>query len=374
MTTYTLADLQGAYSESDAKEEVLQLASSAGFPTDSWQERSLPRAILDVVAPMVYQTKEVQKALAKACYRSTASEAGPGYLDVLVEDFYGLTRRQATVCERTILVTNGSGTTLNVSEGSLTIRAIGSDLYFSAYSSHSIAAGSSATVTFKAAVAGSAHSATFSGYETVSGATSATYADVAITVEGFDEESDLALNLRADSIFGELSHAGSNLFYDTIARAYHPTITRVKVRRVTPSAGAVTIVIGGDLAPCASGIAAALEAVIDPKPDHGGLAPENIDVYVTDMTLHTVAVTGTFYVLKSEREAAESAFFEALTQYERSLDIGKPAMVRTLVKIGMGSMSENERNDFVLASPTANVTPSADAKIKFVPTISWVTT
>lgn len=374
MSTYTLADLQGAYSKSEAKEAVLSLAEGAGFPTSSWQEKSVPSAILSVVAFMVYQTKEAQKNLAKACYRKTASEAGPGYLDVIAEDLYGVTRRQATVCQRTILVTNNSGVTLNVTPESLTIRAVGTDLYFLSASTHTIAAGSSAAVTFSAENAGSSYSAIFSGYETVSGATSCAYADVAITSDGLDEESDEALNARCDAIFGQLSLAGSNLFYESIAREFDPSITRVKVRRATPNAGAVTIVIGSDSAPCPSGTAAALETLLDPKPDHGGLAPENVDVYVADMTLHTVAVTATVYVRKEEQDAAQTAFFKALSAYERSLDIDKPLMVRTINKIGMACMSENEKNDFILTSPSSNVTPAAGSKIKFVTTISWVLT
>lgn len=374
MSTFTLSDLVSPYSLDDAKAEVLTLASKAGFPTTSWQDRSVPKAIIDVVSPLIAEVKATQKTLANAAFRKTAHLAGVGYLDLLAEDFYGLQRQLASVCVRSILVTNNSGASLSISPGSLLIRASGTELYFESSSTVTIASGASSAVEFTAKEAGSAHSATFGGYEIVSGATSAAFADVAIVTEGYDEESDDAMNARCDAIFGALSHAGPNRFYETIARNFSREITRVKVLRNTPSAGSVTVVIGGDLAPCPSGTASALEAVLDPKPNHGGLAPDNIDVYVQDMALYLVPIVGTFAVEKASLDSAKVAFFKALAAYEKRLGMGSIAMLRTLLKIGMESMPESEKNDFYISDPVANVGSPPGTKIKFVPSITWVET
>lgn len=174
-----------------------------------------------------------------------------------------------------------------------------------------------------------------------------------ITQTGADQESDTELRTRLIAKWGAIG-VGNDDFYKYHALAQSDEVRKVNVVASYPDPGWVTVVLAGQTAGVGAGVVSAIQDFFDPAA-HTGMAPSCVRVDVVSASVYTINLIGTVYAKAEELDAAQLAFTNALTEYEKSLRIGALVSRERLISLIMQQLSYDDANDVSLTTPSADV-------------------
>lgn len=139
MTT-TLAELIKTTTSDDLFRTQLQLLDSAGFPTTSWHDRSVPKKLVRADADTLADVWALIPQIARSGFVGLAEK---GWLDLLLEQNYQLTRKPAVTTRRRFRVSNAANAGYPYSDGQFWVRSTGGlELLFRSTGSGTIGAAS----------------------------------------------------------------------------------------------------------------------------------------------------------------------------------------------------------------------------------------
>lgn len=106
----TLSDVLSVASVAQWEAQLLSYASALGLTSTAWQPGAIARTIFAVFARALNAEDQVSYGIAAGGYLDTAAsvtpEGGPGWLDLVAEYNFGVTRNPATQGTSTIVITN----------------------------------------------------------------------------------------------------------------------------------------------------------------------------------------------------------------------------------------------------------------------------
>lgn len=364
MTYYDMISVQ---TKEDWLRSLLDAAKTAGFPVDSWQERTVPRTILSITASVLSSLSTSLNGLAKSAFISYAES---DWLDAHAENVFGLSRTSATRARRTVTLANYGASPFNAPTGTVILKIAGTDITFTNVAAIGpLAFGDSTTASFESQSLGVSQNSTETAVEIVSGATSDIAFTSIVSSSAVDIESDIDLRARCLDQWSLIAHATDD-WYAAKARGYDASIKKVYVRRAYPNQGDVTVYIADESGPSGPTSHTDLEAYLDPKPSHLGVAGWADNVYVYHAMPVTFSVAGSVYIRIEEVEAAKLEIENELLAYAKELPIGATVYRNEIIEIIMRAMSRHRSNRLVLTSPSIESTSLAANEYAIFSTLS----
>ena len=107
----TLADLVTTKTKDDEVQSLLSVLQSLGFPVTDWRPGAVARTMAEAIGQALSDMSKLVSTVASGAYpRLAAALADPVWLDLLLEQFYDLTRTRATHTKQMVRVTSTAGT------------------------------------------------------------------------------------------------------------------------------------------------------------------------------------------------------------------------------------------------------------------------
>jgi len=311
-----------ALTVAECKADILSMLQSVGFSATSWQEGSVPAALVQIGALIWSKSSEVLVELRNFQHLDTA--AGPA-LTSLASSAFTAARVASISARYTVRLTCGAAAgpyslTLGgvvLTDGTHTYRNVddGSTVYPVTLSS-----GGNVTLLFEAEEPGAAASVVAADIDTlVTAFAGVTLSNQAQTVIGLDEEDDERLRARCRAQWGALSFETVTAGVEYLALTADPGITRVFVDDTNPRGAGTWDVYLATATGAADGAQVTLaEATIFPRVFAGStygdiIAATEVSVPVTGTILRSPAVSDT---------QALGAVSAAVTAYLATVPIG----------------------------------------------------
>ena len=347
----------------ECKADILSMLSLLGFSATSWQEGSVPAALVQIGALVWSRTSAVAVALRDMAHNDTATG---DTLTRLSASVFDNARTGAVAAEYTIRVSCSAAAGpytialggLVVTDGTHTYRNV--DDGDTAYP-HTLASGTLVALQFQAETPGAASSVTATDIDTlVTALAGVTLSGQTQLVAGVDAESDVSLRARNRSKWGSLAIDAvklgvTNLVLDTV-----PGITRVAVDDSNPDGpGTFRVYCASKYGTAAGADVTAARTAVRARVFDGG----NV-CSAYSATANTIAVTGTvWYAPQLTSAETSTACKSALREYLASVPIGG-------VQIGSGMVGTVPLNELenALRSMTIGGVPAVRAVRLTLPT------
>lgn len=326
----------------ECKADILTMLQSVGFSATSWQEGSVPSALVQIGALIWSRSSEVLVALRDFQHLDTA--AGDS-LTRFAASAYTATRGSSVAARYSIKLTAAAtagpySLTLGgvvVTDGAYTYRNVddGTTVY-----PVTLIAGGNVTLLFEAEEPGAASSVPEATIDTlVTAYAGVTLSNQSQTVVGLDAETDDRLRSRCRAQWGALSFETVSSGVETLAYAADPGITRVFVDDTNPrGAGTWDVYLASATGAADAAQVTAAEGTIFPRVFAGSSYGDIIPA-----TEVPVAITGTIWRSPAVTNAqALSAVTDAVTTYLGTVPIGG-------VDVGAGLQGLVPLNDLELA-------------------------
>lgn len=387
----SLEDLITTQTEDEQLEFGLTQLAGEGFPVTSWDDLGVGLALAKMFARGTSDTSALVATLAKGGLLDLAES---GWLDLLAESAYQLTRKAATHAQIKVRVRRTKATgpdTIALNDlwiartiGSTTQRynnttagtlgaTIGNtlDLVFTAEftgSAYNIV-GLAETLTLTTALAG----VSIALQETSGGS------GTALVVSAIDEETDSALRARCKARWGTIGLLKTVDAYKYLAlnvtddngEPVATGVTRVLVDATNPrGAGTTDVYLAGDSGAVGASDLATVNAFLQAR---AGVCES---LQVLSATTDTIAITATIECAASKTDAAAATIAALLQAYAAGLDVGDGAgagRVRTAQIIEL-LMAPDGVTNAVLAAPVADYTPAKGHVVAFTTNLTFTAT
>lgn len=341
------------------------------FPVDSWQAGSVARTLIEIDAQAIASLSNTVKTIAEGGFLDRAK--GP-WLDLLVSNFYDLTRNVAVVARGPVTLTDAQ------SSGPHTI--VPGDLWFASsnglrytnVTGGTLPKGGTLAVTVQAEAGGAAYNVAVGTITTMITplpgvtATNPTSGNgVWQTTSGTDEESDAAYSTRAKARWAALGSGATAEAYALWAATASAEVTRTTVGPDPLVPGQVLVYIAGASGafPGGSTVPATVQANIDPR------TPLGISAVVVSATNVVVPIVATVRVKAAYRTAAEVAVASNMEAFFSSLPIGATVYRSAIIE---QAMIVDGVEDFAMSSPAADTVLSGGQVATHTRTLTWVST
>lgn len=265
--TVSLLDIASQTTPANALALLLNYLTISGLPATAWQEKSVPRTLLEGESVAYADAMNLVAAIANGNILDLSEGE---WLTLLAANVYQLTRKPAIFARGTATITNNSGSAFAQPAGSLLAASTQSTTSFRILDAITLANGSSVVVTAQAEEAGlggnvavNTIASLLTPYPGISINNPGT-ANVWLTQIGTREESDESLRIRCKARWPGRGGGKTVLAYEGMALE----IEQVRQARVFPSApgdGKAIIVIAGDTNPLDNSVVLQAEALILPR-------------------------------------------------------------------------------------------------------------
>lgn len=362
--TISLSSLISAATASQILSTGLQVAQALGLSVTTWRDDDPTRVTFHFLSEFL-ATKE---GLAVEFVRSGFLSLARGqWLTLIAEDYYGVTRTEATFATSTVSLQNTGGGFYILDPGDITVENSTTGATYHNTTSITIGAGGSGTVDVVADEAGSSGSAAADEIDTLV----TTYTGVTVTAStaavGTDEQSDSSLRTQCLATLGALSPNGPADAYEYVCRDSELTgtteITRAKSSGETTD-GTVTVYVAGASGAVSGGAVTAAQDAVEQW-----ATPLCITPTVASAVAVPIAITATVSG-GSVPEDVEDQVESAVTAMLADIDIDGLVAVSAIYTVIHGVLVDNG-----VTSPTVTLTaPAADTDLDAdeVPTIGAV--
>lgn len=316
--TLSLSDLLAGASTDDVVATQIALAQAAGFPATSWQPGSVPRTFFELAGLSGADLTRLIAAIASGGFLDFAED---GWLDLLAQQLYNLTRKPAVYTQGGLILTDesGIGGVVISDVGQVWVEAAG--LRYRNVTTGTLVNGGTLQLVWEAEFSGEAGNlpdgVAFELVTSLPGVSVAQITDPGgwISQQGVDQESDPELRTRCRARWGELATGATDLAYIFWALSSSPEITRAAVAEATGD-GTVSVYVGGPSGDVSPEALAAANALIWSK------RPQCVRPTAYQATEITYALAGTIKIRSSELEAAQAAVTAAVVAYFAALPLG----------------------------------------------------
>lgn len=322
MTTIALPELVTALSSDEVLASELSTAASLGLTTTTWQSGDPTRTTLEIMARLLSPWTEVA---VRAIGGGLLDYATGGWLTLLAENGYGVTREAAVYATCPVTLTNAGGGVYTFAAGDLVVSASGSGATYRNTTGGTLNALGTLALDVQADVAGTGGSAAPGDIDTITSPAIGSSVTVANTdaAIGTDEESDAALRLRCRESLAAISPDGAAAAYDYVARSatrVDGTAIGITRTRVTGGTGTVSLVIADDGGAPAGADVTRVDDLIQTQ-----VVPVGVTATVTAATGVPIAIVYTAYVPTTTTDTdgeIETAVQDALEAWLPTVPIG----------------------------------------------------
>lgn len=327
----SLTSLLTPLTKDGALSTMLSLLAARGFSVTSWGSTSVARALLEVFAQSLADLSSTVRVLAASAFLSTAEG---GWLDLVAEEFFGITRRPAVATLGTFTLTDYGGGPHALVAGEVWATDVAGRRYKMVYPlTETLPLNDAVKVSFEAESPGADYNipaGTSLSLVTALPTVAVTNPIVVplgtwIVTQGRDAESDEELRQRCRERWSSIG-AGVRAAYAFFAKAASEEVTRVRVYEASPSGGCVTVYLAGRAGAVTPAVVSTVLAYL-----LDGRVPLCVTPYVYSCTDVALTVGGAVTVRSSKRADAEAAIARAITDYEQSLDIGDTVRIAELI-------------------------------------------
>lgn len=350
--TVTVDSLFSPSTPDEAKTRILARLQGLGCPVTDWESGGIERTWIELEAQENSDFSYSQVPLAKSAFRSTAVGA---WLDVLAQEFYGLTRYPAAFTkgvER--FVCSGAAGPYTIVPGQLWIVDSVTGLRYTNTAGGVLASGGMLDLMLQAESPGAAYNATVGALTTMAtplAGVTCTNPDldsdgVWATTPGTDQETNELLAQRCSDQWATLGY-GQNAdwfrYYCRNGHAYASQVTRVRVDTDPTGNATVNITIAGASGLLSGTIVTEVQNWIRAK------VGSAITVNVASASALPVTIFGTAYVKAGYDGGYLAAAQAAMLALVQSLDIGGTLFDAAWIEVGM---TPPGTVDFTVLPPT----------------------
>ena len=328
----TFAELLIPQTKSQIKDLMLASLETAGFPVTAWQPGGIALLLVDAFSEAMESVWQAGYFIAAGGYGATARGK---WQDAWAQDRFQLTRIPAASTVGTVRLTDAGGGPHTIASGALIV-ATADGKSFKSTASVTVPLNGSATVAVAAIETGASFNVpvgTITELVTSFPSLSASNPAVSgsetwITSAGRDEETDAELYSRSLLRWATLSVASPAGYYESVAKAAAPTVTKVRVNDDNPHGpGTLELVLATNAGPASPGdVATVLSAVTTYRSVGAGA------ITVIAAVARNVDIGGTVYVKAASLSAARTSVSDALTAYQGELSIGSTVLAARIVR------------------------------------------
>lgn len=309
--------------------QLALLQTLGGFPVNSWQQGSVPLALIQADASTLASLSTTISNIASG---GLVSLATGGWLDLIALSHYGLTRKPAAATVGTIILTDTqSAGPFTITAGQLIISNGTTGQTYQNTTAGTLLKGSTLSLTWTAQTPGIAGNATVgSTWTMVTALPGVTVTNPAnanssdwITTQGADAELDASLVLRCQARWPGLGGGTTSLVYQAAAIASSNTITRAGV---VGGNGSVTVYVAGANGGSGAADVAVAQAAIT------AMTPLCVTSTVLPANNLSIPVSGNYRVTAALLTSATQAVSKALIAYAGTVAIGGTVLVNKVVQ------------------------------------------
>lgn len=300
----TLADLLTPETRDEIIQDFLDIGTALGLPVTAWQKLGVARSILATVGQKVSDLAQMVATATAGGFLDYAAavtpEGGPGWLDLLGHNMFGVDRIPGTFAGGAVTLTNSSGVTytLNSTGGDLIFSDTATGKTYTSLSGGSLASsGGTLDVTIIAREIGTASSAVPGAIDNlVTPLTGVTCAN-ALPVLGTDVQLNADYVTSCRQSLAATSPNGAHDAYNYFAkRTLRPDGSSVGVTRtrttIDPTTGRVTLYVA-----TANGPVATMDLPYVAAQIQNTCVPVGTTVDIVNVSARSVTVTGSITVL-----------------------------------------------------------------------------
>lgn len=329
----TLSDVLTSATVDEWETEILNWATSLGLTATSWQPGGVARTIIAVMANALAAADEVTTGIAAGGYLDTAAtvtpEYGPGWLDLVAQYVFGLTRTPATQGTSTCQLINSGAPIGPIPAGAYHLQAASGHTYTNIAAITIAGGGASTTIALVCDQVGVSDAAAtaLTPITVYAGVTSGGLITAAIGSPG---ETNAALISRCRDKLGalapKLGNASSYRYFAlTTTESGYPLptapITRVRVAADTFT-GAVTVVLANASGAPTGGDVAAMQTYLDDV-----ATPDSATMTCVAATQENLQLVMQAYCPVAYSAQVVTDVTAAWLAYVASLDIGGQVLV-----------------------------------------------
>ena len=371
-----LASLIVPLTKDDAFGITLKFLRLAGFPVTSWASSSVPRVLVEVFGQALADLSATVSQIARSGFLSLAEG---DWLTLVADEFFDVQRKPPVFARGTAVLTDTGGGPFTILPGQLWA-ASKSGRRFTNVAGGTLPLGGTLVLEWQAENSGADFNVPSGDLSTlltplpgVTVANPPLPSGTWLTQQGVDEESDPSVRERCQEKWSSLGAGGNAPAYAFHAKNASDQVTRVRVYEATPKGGEVTLVLAGPAGAIID--PTVLTKVFDYLED--GRRPQCVTVHVLSATNRAIFLLGQVRVRATVLDPAKAYVSAQITDLQKTLDIGAPVAVATLIdrimnapgvlNVGLVDIFGNPlipvSSDFVLA-PTEVAT--------FVDGLTWV--
>jgi uncharacterized phage protein gp47/JayE len=351
----SLAQLLTPKSEDEALAELLTILDGLGFSATSWQDGSIQRTLVQLLARLQSSASNTTLAITKGRFNDLAEG---DWLSLLSTSTFDNTRIAAVAAQVKMTLSDPLSvgpTTIVVSQ------LVAKDQNAATYrniTGGTLAAAGSLELTFEAEVPGIASPSTLTLTTPLAGITAVISPVDPITRPGANAESDPRLQTRNKAKWSTLAYAAPADAYVAWALAASPSVTRAWVDDLNPRGpGTLDLYVAGPSGSVPGGVLTTILSYIEGGVDGIYRRPLGSDLDVLSATSASVSVTGTLYVQTAySTTVVRDAVYAAITEYMQALPVGGAVKLAKLYDVIMGVQGVNNVH---LTAPTADTTVAA---------------
>lgn len=322
----TLAEMFTPMTKDEFLAGMLTLADSLGFPTSAWQPGSVAREILEITAQQLANGSEITSAVAAGGLLDYATE---GWLTLLAQSVYNITRIEATFGTGSVTMTNASGVGYTITANDVHFLNSTTGATYTNTTGGTLGAGSTLTVEIIADVAGSSANAVAAQINALVTPLLGVTVSNAAALTASDAESDDQLRARCRASLAAASPNGPSDAYNYFATSSvreNGSSVGITRSKVLETQGDVTVYVATDsgAVPGSAG---------DPTTDLGAVnaniqancVPTGMTATVATAIVFPVSVTGDVYLKAGSTispAACQALILAQLQAYWKTIPIG----------------------------------------------------
>ncbi len=310
--------------------KILTWATNLGLTATSWQPGGIARTIISVVANVMSAQDGVVSGLASAGWLDTSAavtpEGGPGWLDLVAQYVYNLTRNPATYGTSSVVLTNTGGAIGPLAAGTYHLTAYGTGHTYTNSASVTIAGSGTTTVALVCDQSGVTDTDTSHAMTPIAAYAGVTAGPLLTAAVGSLAETNAALIARCKSKLASLATNtgtgwGYTYYATTTTAPGYPSLGTDSVTRtqVVPDTinGNVTVYLANSSGPVLGATVTAMQTYLTAT-----VMPDGDNMTVAAASSTTVNVTAVAYCPASYQTQVTVDLPAAVASYIAKLPIG----------------------------------------------------
>ncbi len=326
----TISDVLTSANATTWTTKILGWATNLGLTATSWQPGGIARTLISVVANVMSAQDGVVTGLASAGWLDTAAsvtpEGGPGWLDLVAQYVYNLTRNQATYGTTSVTLTNTGGPIGPLPAGTYHVTAYGTGHTYTNSASITIAGGTTTTIALVCDQAGVSDTDTTHNVTPITAYAGVTAGPLLTAAIGALAETNAALIARCKAKLASLATNtgtgwGYTYYATTTTAPGYPSLGTDSVTRtqIVPDTinGNVTVYLANSSGPVLGATVTAMQTYLTAT-----VMPDGDNMTVAAASSTTINVTATAYCPAAYATQVTVDLPAAVAAYIAALPVG----------------------------------------------------